>query len=218
MPKDKVGLTTLEGSIGGVLYSITAAELIAMGYLSEVEIEPVEVQESVEEEFPDFQSERAYLQRSPERLDLLADLIIDRAQTYGNTLVLVNSIKQGERLQALIKDSVFLRGATAKDVRAEWYSVFAERDDLIVIATFGIASIGISIDRVFNLMMIDAGKSFRRCIQSIGRSLRKGGDKSRAHCVDVHSKLKWSKKHFRERSKFFKEAQYPVLKTVKVHV
>jgi superfamily II DNA or RNA helicase len=128
----------------------------------------------------------------------------------------VNSIKQGKALQSLIKDSVFLHGATENEVRAEWYGVFAERDDLIVIATYGIASTGISIDRIFAEIMVDAGKSFIRCIQSIGRGLRKSGDKTKVHVCDVHSKLKWSRKHYNERKRYYTAAGYPVLSKVKL--
>jgi len=215
MPKPEIDKMTLKGSIGETLFSITAAELMERGYLAQLEIEPVEIEDDVDEEFPDYSSEKAFLNRSPDRLDFLADLIIAKAAQYGNTLVLVNSVKQGKELQKLIKDSVFLYGADDTDVRAEWYSMFEKRDDLIVIATFGIASTGISIDRIFCEIMIDAGKAFIRCIQSIGRGLRKGHDKERVHLVDVHSKLKWSKKHFRERNKYYKEAKYPVSKLVK---
>lgn len=216
LPKPETDRITLRGSIGEVLFQITAAELIEMGYLARLEIEPVEIQELAEEDFPDYASEKSYISRQPERLDLIADLIIARAGQYGNTLVLVNSIKQGQQLQKLIKDSVFLHGATENDVRAEWYGTFANRDDLIVLATFGIASTGISIDRVFHLMLLDAGKSFIRCIQSIGRGLRRADDKESVHVTDVYSSLKWGKKHHKERKKFYKEATYPVLKTVKV--
>lgn len=218
MPKPKIDVYTLRGAIGEVLYKISAADLMRMGYLAELEIEPVQIIDDVEEEFPDYMSEKTFLSKSPKRLDLLADLVISKAETYGNTLVLVNSIKQGKELQKLIKDSVFLQGATENEVRAEWYSMFEERDDLIVIATFGIASTGISIDRVFCLMMVDAGKSFIKCIQSIGRGLRKGRGKDKVHCVDVHSGLKWSMKHFRERKKYYKEAQYAILKLLKLNV
>lgn len=219
MPKAKIDQLTLRGSIGEVLFKITAADLMRLGYLAELEIEPIQViMEDVEEEFPDYSSEKTFLSRNSKRLDLLADLIISKAQTYGNTLILVNSIKQGQQLQKLIKDSVFLQGATETDVRAEWYSLFEDRDDLIVIATSGIASTGISIDRVFCLFLIDAGKSFVKCIQSIGRGLRKGRDKDRVHCCDVHSNLKWSLKHWRERNKYYKEAQYNVSKSVKIKV
>lgn len=214
-PKPKIDQLSLRGSIGEILYSISAADLIRMGYLAQLNIEPVEIQENVDEEFADYTAERAFINRSPQRLDFIADLIIAKAQQYGNTLVLVNSIKQGKELQKLIKDSVFLHGTTDNDVRAEWYHMFEKTDDLIVIATFGIASTGISIDRIFCEFMIDAGKSFIKCIQSIGRGLRKAGDKERVHLVDVHSNLKWSKKHFRERKKYYTEAQYPVMKTVK---
>lgn len=219
MPKPKIDQMTLRGSIGEVLYTISAADLMRMGYLADLEIEPIQIiDENIDEEFPDYSSEKTFLARSPARLDLIADLVIDKAATYGNTLVLVNSIRQGKELQKLIKDSVFLQGATENDVRAEWYSMFEDRDDLIVIATSGIASTGISIDRVFCLVMIDAGKSFIKCIQSIGRSLRLGHDKFKAHCCDVHSNLKWSMKHWRERKKYYAEAEYKVAKTVKVKV
>lgn len=214
-PKPTIDQMSLNGAIGSVLYEINAADLIRMGYLAQLEIEPVEIQEVAPEEFPDYGSERAFINKNAERLDFIADLIIAKAEQYGNTLVLVNSIKQGKELQKLIKDSVFLHGATENEVRAEWYHLFENCDDLIVIATFGIASTGISIDRVFNLMMVDAGKSFIKTIQSIGRGLRKAGDKDRVHCVDIHSSLKWSRKHFRERKKYYVEAQYPVMKTTK---
>lgn len=216
LPKPETERMTIRGSLGDVLFEITAAELIKMGYLAELQIEPIEIQESVEEEFPDYAAEKAYTSRSPDRMDFIADLIIDRASKFGNTLVLVNTIKQGKELEKLIKDSVFLHGATENEVRAEWYKTFANRDDLIVIATSGIASTGISIDRVFNLMFIDAGKSFIRCIQSVGRGLRMAADKTRVHVVDVYSGLKWSKKHAKERAKHYKNASYPMLKVAKV--
>jgi superfamily II DNA or RNA helicase len=215
MPKPKTDQATLRGSLGDVLYTITAADLIKMGYLADLEIQPVEIQEKAEEDFPDYSAEKAYTSRQPERLEFLADLIIDRAAKHGNTLVLVNTIKQGQQLQKLIKDSVFLQGSTENDVRAEWYSTFESRDDLIVIATVGIAAVGISIDRVFCLFLVDAGKSFIKCIQSIGRGLRKGRDKDFVHVYDVYSSLKWGKKHAKERAKFYKEATYTFLKVLK---
>lgn len=215
MPKALIDQMTLKGSIGDVIFEYSAAQAIKDGYLAKLQIEPVEI-ESDSEEFPDYASEKAFLGRSSDRLDFIADLIISKAQEHGNTLVLVNSIKQGKLLQKRIKDSVFLYGASENDVRAEWYSTFETRDDLIVIASAGIASVGISIDRIFCGFMIDGGKSFIRSIQGIGRSLRKGRDKDHVHLVDVYSKLKWSRKHFKDRAKFYKDAQYPMLKTVKV--
>lgn len=217
-PKPKIDQMTLRGAIGEILYEISAAQLIEMGHLAKLEIEPVEIQETATEEFPDYGAERTFINKNPTRLDFIADLVIARAEEHGNTLVLVNSIKQGKALQKLIKNSVFLEGATATEVRAEWYHMFENADDLIVIATFGIASTGISIDRVFCEVLVDAGKGFIRAIQSIGRGLRKGRDKDRVRLVDVYSCLKWAKKHARERKKWYKEASYPILKVVKAEL
>ena len=218
MPKGKTEVFTLEGSLGNVIFEISCAELIKRGYLSDLEIQPVEIQELVEENFPDYPAEKLYVGKQPARLDFIADLIIDGANKYGNTLVLVNNIKQGQQLQKLIKDSVFLYGNTENEVRAEWYSMFQEKDDLIVIATIGIARQGLSIDRIFHLMFIDVGKSFTRAIQSVGRGLRKAHDKNFVHISDVYSSLKFGKKHFALRKKYYKDAQYKVLTTIKANL
>jgi superfamily II DNA or RNA helicase len=143
-------------------------------------------------------------------------MIQNKQKAHGNTLVLVNSIPQGQALQSMIPGSIFLYGETDKGTREENYKQYAERDDLIVIASFGIASTGISIDRIFCLILIDAGKSFVRSIQSVGRGLRKRGDKNHVYVVDVYSKMKFSKKHFKNRKTYYQEASYPVGKVVKL--
>ena len=216
-PKPEADQMSLYASIGGKRAEIPARWLMDNGYLAKVDIEPVEINETyIDEEFPDYASERAFITKSPTRMDFIADLIISKSLEFGNTLVLVSNIKFGEELQKLIKDSVFLYGGTEKDERREHYDEYDTQDGLIKIATFGIASTGISIDRVFCLMMIDAGKSYVKAIQSIGRGTRLAADKSYVHVVDVYSSLKWSKKHFRDRKKFYKEAEYPCGESKKV--
>ena len=215
IPKNEVNRLHLQSVFGDILHSVTTDELIKAGYLSKLEIEPIEIQEDVNENFPDYTSEKAFLGKSSKRISFIADLIINRQQMYGNTLVLVNSKDMGKKLQKLIKGSVFLHGENNTDERKEWYDQFANRDDLIVIATYGIASTGISINRIFNLVCVDIGKSFTRVIQSIGRSLRKAPDKEYAHVVDLHSSLTWGKKHYKLRVKYYKDARYPLLKLVK---
>ena len=149
---------------------------------------------------------------------MIANAIVSQAAKYGNTLVLVKSVSFGEKLAKLIKGAVFLYGDSPNDLRKEHYDMFENANDLIVIATYGIASTGISIDRIFLMMMIDPGKSFIKAIQSVGRSLRIGHDKKEATVIDMFSKLKWGKKHWRDRLKYYKEAQYTVLKSIGLKV
>lgn len=212
-PKPASEQMSLFSSIGPILNTVPAKWLMDNGYLAKVEIQPVEINEMyVDEEFPDYDAERSFLSKSTHRMEKIADLIISECATHGNTLVLVNSIPFGKKLAALIKGAVFLYGESSSDLRKEHYDMFADQDDLIVIASSGIASTGISIDRIFCMMLVDPGKSFIKAIQSIGRGLRKGHDKDFVHVVDVYSKLKFAKKHAKDRNKYYLEAQYPVLK------
>lgn len=210
-PKSSTDGYSLKLSIGKIVREVPASWLIANGYLSEILIEPVETVDE-DPELPDYASERAYLTRHDERNEALAGMIQEYRQQFGNTMVLVNtqSLAQGRAIAELIPDSVYLDGNSANDLRQEQYQQYADRDDVIVIASAGIASLGISIDRIFCLVMLDTGKSFVKCIQAVGRGLRKKGDKNKIHVVDAYSKLKYAKKHWKDRKKYYDEACYPM--------
>ena len=68
---------------------------------------------------------------------------------------------------------------------------------------------GINIPRIFNLVLVEPGKSFIRVIQSIGRGIRKAEDKDHVEIWDITSTAKFSKRHLTERKKFYNEARYP---------
>jgi superfamily II DNA or RNA helicase len=72
-----------------------------------------------------------------------------------------------------------------------------------------VAAVGINIPRIFNLVLIEPGKSFVRVIQSIGRGIRKAEDKDFVQIWDITSQCKYAKRHLTERKKFYKDAKYP---------
>jgi len=213
-PKSIPDQVTLKCSVGKIHCEVGARWLIDNGYLSEVEIEPIETADSAD--LPDYAAERAFLGSCDERIDIIAQLIQDKRDLYGNTFVLVNSIPQGRVLANLIPGSIFLSGESKKGLRQDNYSNFADQDGLIIIASAGIGSTGLSIDRIFCLFLVDAGKSYIKAIQSVGRGLRKKGDKNKVQVIEVYSKLKFAKKHFKDRKKYYSEAGYPVLATKKL--
>lgn len=216
-PKPLVDQMSLKTAIGPIRKEIPAKWLMEHGYLAKLVIEPIEINETyIDEEFPDYAAERAFIVKSEKRLDFIADLVISHASVYGNTFVLVSNIKFGEQLQKRIKDSEFLYGGTDNDIRKENYDEYDFSDGLIKIATFGIARQGISIDRIFCLFIIDTGKSFITTTQAIGRSLRLATDKDSVRVVDLYSSLRWSKKHARERVKWYTEHHYEYIKPQKV--
>jgi len=106
-------------------------------------------------------------------------------------------------------DVVFVSGGTKSSTRTEQYEDVATATNKIIIATYGVAAVGINIPRLFNVVLIEPGKSFVRTIQSIGRGLRMAHDKSFVQITDITSSCKFSKRHLTQRKAFYKDAKYP---------
>ena len=117
--------------------------------------------------------------------------------------------KPPQLLQQAIPNSTFVSGATKADDRKETYDEIQTEKDKVIIATYGVAAVGINLPRIFNLVLLEPGKSFVRVIQSIGRGIRKAKDKDFVQVWDICSTAKFSKRHLTERKKFYREAQYP---------
>lgn len=216
LPKEETDVMAIRVAVGDVKYVITAHELITQQWLATLHISILQLAENLKPGyFPDYDAEKSYLQTKKERLDWIA-ATIEEKQNYhkGNVLCLVGNIAFGKKLQKRIPNSIFLYGKDKRAVRKEAYDLFETNNNITVIATVQIAGVGLSIDRIFNLFLIDVGKSFIRVIQTIGRGLRKGKDKDHVDVTDVCSDLKYSKKHLRERVKYYSEAQYPHKKHV----
>lgn len=160
--------------------------------------------------FPDFPSEVNYLHGKPVRNRFITDLIQEARSTpkKGNTFVLVKGLAFGKKLTSMIPNAVFVYGKDHKKVRQQIYSLFETHDDIVVVSTFQLASTGLNIKRIFHLFLIDAGKSFIQVIQSIGRGLRKAHDKDSVTVNDISSDLKYSRRHLRERLRFYSEQKY----------
>ena len=93
--------------------------------------------------------------------------------------------------------------------RKDEYDEVATAKNKVIIATYGVAAVGINIPRIFNLVLIEPGKSFVRVIQSIGRGIRKAEDKDFVQIWDITSTAKFAKRHLTARKKWYREANYP---------
>jgi superfamily II DNA or RNA helicase len=197
----------LLSSLGPVVGEISAASLQERDVLANCQVDIIQLVDD-HVGFDDYATEHKYLLSDKERLKHIAELIQFYTES-GNTLVLVDRIESGGILRDLIPDSVFISGVVKAKKRQEEYKSVQESEDKIIIATYGVASTGINIPRLFNLMMIEPGKSFVRVIQSIGRGLRMAHDKDYVRIIDMCSSLKFSKRHLTKRKAFYTKAQYP---------
>lgn len=206
IPKADHEFVALQASLGEVVNRLAASELQEMGVLSECHVNVVQLLETAE--YNNYQSELTYLTTNRARMDYLSELIKTIAES-GNTLVLVDRIKSGEILVENIPEATFVKGAMKTNDRKDAYNEINESNNSITVATYGVAAVGINIPRIFNLVLLEPGKSFVRVIQSIGRGVRKAKDKDFVQIWDITSTAKFSKKHLTERKKFYKEANYP---------
>jgi superfamily II DNA or RNA helicase len=207
VPKELFESQALLVSLGPVISRLSASTLQDAGVLANCHVNIVQLVDHVE--YADYQAELKYLLEESGRLDTMASLI-QRVNETGNTLVLVDRTECGRQLVERLGDhAVFVSGATKAKVRQEEYDEIAVSDGKIIVATYGVAAVGINIPRIFNLVLIEPGKSFVRVIQSIGRGIRKAEDKDHVQIWDITSTCKFARRHLNKRKVFYKEANYP---------
>jgi len=220
LPTGKADRMAISLTLGQVLYVVPAHELIEQGWLAKLNISVMQLDDAsiiepliVEGLKTEYSQEMDYLNKLERRVNWITEFLKEKAENKkGNVLCLVNNIAIGKKLSKRIPGSIFVYGKNETEEREEVYRLFETEDNLLVIATVQVAGVGIDIDRIFNLIYIDGGKSFIRTIQSIGRGLRKGCDKDFVDVIDICGNLEYSKKHLRKRLKYYKEAQYPCKK------
>ena len=213
IPKAKIESLSLTISLGPVIGSLAASTLQEMGVLSQCHVNIIQLQDSME--FTNYQSELKFLTSDDKRMSKIAELA-STVKDAGNTLILVDRIEAGQLLHLKLEELgvaednvVFVSGGTKGTTRTEHYDDIATATNKIIIATYGVAAVGINIPRIFNVMLLEPGKSFVRVIQSIGRGIRKAEDKDFVQIWDITSSCKFAKRHLTQRKAFYKDASYP---------
>ena len=162
IPKERFEFESIHASIGPVIGQVSAKELQDKGVLSNCHVNIIQMIDTAVHR--DYQSELKYLVTNDSRLEYMAS-VLNKVKESGNTLILVDRISAGEKLQELIPGSSFVKGDVKLKDRKEAYDEINEGTNHVVIATYGVAAVGINIPRIFNLVLIEHGHSFVRVIQ-----------------------------------------------------
>jgi len=206
IPKDEYEAVGCVCCIGPVIGNLSSKELQDKGVLADLDINIFQLQDGVLG-FNNYAQELKWLVTDPDRIDHISN-IIQGLSGSGNTLVLIDRKATGEILMKKNPDWVFISGDMKVADRQKEYAEVSEMDNKVIVATYGVAAVGINIPRIFNLVLIEPGKSFVRVIQSIGRGIRKAEDKDYLQVVDITSNLKYSKRHLTKRKAFYKEQNF----------
>ena len=206
IPKDEHEAVACTCCLGNVVGNLSSKELQDMGVLADLDIDIFQLQDGALG-FGSYAQELKSLVTDPTRIDQMSSIINGLAQS-GNTLVLIDRIKTGEMLAERNSDWAFISGKMKTTDRQDEYADVSEANNKVIVATYGVAAVGINIPRIFNLIMLEPGKSFVRVIQSIGRGIRKAQDKDYVQVVDLTSNLKYSKRHLTKRKAFYREQNF----------
>lgn len=134
-----------------------------------------------------YQDEIAYICESKVRMDFIEKLV---RSLNGNTLVLFTRIEHGEQILARFKDrdTVFIDGEVSAEDREAIRQYMETHNDVVAVMSYGTSSTGMSIKNIQNIVFASPYKSTVKVLQSIGRSLRKLGDKT-ATVFDIADKI-----------------------------
>ena len=208
----------LEG-VFGPSYKVTrTAELMESGHLAKLDIQCI-VLKHPPQKFEVFEDEVQYLIGHDQRNTFIKNLVLD---LKGNSLVLFQRVEaHGKPLYDLINESVvgdrkvfFVHGGVDTQEREEVRYIVDTEENAVIVASYGVFSTGINIRNLHNVVFASPSKSRIRNLQSIGRVLRRGKDKTKAMLYDIsddcthNSQKNYTLNHLIERIKIYNEEKF----------
>ncbi len=208
----------LEG-LFGPSYKVTRTyELMEQGHISQLDIRCLVLKHNPQK-FESYEDEIQYLISHNQRNKFITNLSLD---LKGNTLVLYSRVEShGAILYEMINNSkqderkvFFIHGGVDTEERELVREITEKENNAVIVASYGTFSTGINIKNLHNVIFASPSKSRVRNLQSIGRVLRKGKNKTKAVLYDIsddctyNSRKNYTLNHLIERIKIYNEENF----------
>ena len=208
----------LEGLFGPSYKVTRTEELMKQGHLSQLDIQCLVLKHSPQN-FNTYEDEIQYLISHEQRNKFITNLTLD---LKGNTLVLFSRVEAHgavlyEKINTNKRDDrkvFFVHGGVDAEERELVREITERENNAIIVASYGTFSTGINIKNLHNVIFASPSKSRVRNLQSIGRVLRKGKNKTKAVLYDISddctikSKRNYTLNHLIERIKIYNEEKF----------
>ena len=208
----------LEGLFGPSYKIIKTDELMKKGHVAKLDINVLLLKHKAQK-FEVFEDEVQYIINHDQRNKFIRNLALD---LKGNTLILYARVEgHGRVIYDMINSNVleqrevfFVHGGVAAEEREKVREITETQNNAIIIASYGTFSTGINIKHLHNVIFASPSKSRIRNLQSIGRVLRKGNNKTKATLYDIaddisyKSRRNYTLNHLVERIKIYNEENF----------
>ena len=208
----------LEGLFGPSYKIIKTDELMKKGHVAKLDINVLLLKHKAQK-FEVFEDEVQYIINHEQRNKFIRNLALD---LKGNTLILYARVEgHGRVIYDMINSNVleqrevfFVHGGVAAEEREKVREITETQNNAIIIASYGTFSTGINIKNLHNVIFASPSKSRIRNLQSIGRVLRKGNNKTKATLYDIaddisyKSRRNYTLNHLVERIKIYNEENF----------
>ena len=208
----------LEGLFGPSYKVTRTAELMEKGHVSKLDIRCL-VLKHTPQIFETYEDEVQFIITHDKRNNFIKNLVLD---LKGNTLILFSRVEtHGKPLFELIdnykqsgRKVFFVHGGVDTEERERVREITEVQENAIIIASYGVFSTGINIKNLHNVVFASPSKSRVRNLQSIGRVLRKGKNKTKAMLYDIaddcthKSRKNYTLNHLIERIKIYNEEKF----------
>lgn len=195
MPKDLCSLYTITGYLGPILKEVKTKELQDQGYLAKIRIRNIILKYPIEfikeNRRLEYQDEKKAIYGYPQRNKVL-NLIFNNIPDGQNSLILLENLWHLDEVKKYIEDnfddkySLFIiHGKIEPEVREKLRQAMETEKNIILLATFGTFSTGVSVKNIENVILYSSSRSEIRILQSIGRGLRLKDGKTHVTLWDI---------------------------------
>lgn len=221
---------TLMSQTGPVISEVKANFLQNQGHIAKCVVKVIEMNYATDTQRLAFQElaqnkydrkdvfslEQNFVITSEARLDFVSSVI---SRVPRNSLVLFHRIEHGKKLYEKLRQEsdkrvYYVDGGTDKDIREEYKKKMEAGDEVVIVASYGTFSTGISIKKIHSIFFTESFKSEVIIRQSIGRGLRQHESKDKVLIVDFVDNIRtqeWDNylwKHGKARQSIYKQEKF----------
>lgn len=239
-PDDSLDSFNIQSYLGPCVYIVKSADLISSNFATPVNIIGIRMDYLDEE-----QKKRLYNLRivpteqkdGVKLLNLEKDIVRENrkrlvyvcntiSKSTKNSLVLFSDIKNdyGKNVYNYLKENTnktvyYIDGGTKGESRDYYKKQMEESEDIIIVASIGTFSEGISINNCHNIFIIESSKSEYQVRQMLGRGMRLLEGKEMMTVIDFqdnfiygshkYQRVNYLMRHAYERERIYKDKKFP---------